>query len=452
MFKPHLSGLEWPIIPKRGDADVLALVYQFDQSQWWDADRLLEGQLGQIALLLRHFNTTTPFYTERLKALGYDPSRALNFDWFRQIPPLTRSDIQSAGAALHSTSVPKDHGRILRSSSSGSTGRPVTAKKTDINQTFHKALNLRNHLWHKRDLGAKFATIRGYDHGVAMAPQGRHQKSWTTVYQTGPSIMLNSAHCTLGEQLHWIAKERPPYILSYPTNFHALALRCEASGIKMPWLKSLVTFSEALSPGQRGVIERVMGVTVEDMYSAAEVSMIAVQCPEQPLHYHVQSENVLVEVVDDDGAPCAVGETGRVLVTDLHNFAMPFIRYEIGDLAQFGPPCACGRGLPVLQRIFGRVRNMLYLKSGEQLFPDIAALHLHEIGPLRQYQMIQKSYDEIEMRLILSRPFKDGEETHMRKMILSALGQPFELNLVPVDGIPRHSSGKFEDFISEVTP
>ncbi|PPR21754.1 MAG: hypothetical protein CFH40_01518, partial [Alphaproteobacteria bacterium MarineAlpha10_Bin3] len=291
-----------------------------------------------------------------------------------------------------------------------------------------------------------------HDHGVAMAPQGRHQKSWTTVYQTGPSIMLNSAHCTLGEQLHWIAKERPPYILSYPTNFHALALRCQASGIEMPWLKSLVTFSEALSPGQRSVIERVMGVTVEDMYSAAEVSMIALQCPEHPQYYHVQSENVLVEVIDDDGTPCAAGETGRVLVTDLHNFAMPFIRYEIGDLAQFGPPCACGRGLPVLQRIFGRVRNMLYLESGEQLFPDIAALHLHEIGPLQQYQMIQKSYHEIEMRLILSRPFRDGEETRMRKMILSALGQSFDLALVRVDEIPRHSSGKFEDFISEVAP
>jgi phenylacetate-CoA ligase len=180
--------------------------------------------------------------------------------------------------------------------------------------------------------------------------------------------------------------------------------------------------------------------------------MIAVQCPEQPHHYHVQSENVLVEVIDDDGNPCAIGETGRVLVTDLHNFAMPFIRYEIGDLAQFGPPCACGRGLPVLQRIFGRVRNMLYLESGEQLFPDIAALHLHEIGPLQQYQMIQKSYGEIEMRLILSRPFKDGEETRMRAMILSALGQSFDLSLVPVDEIPRHSSGKFEDFISEVAP
>ncbi len=452
MLKPHLTGLEWPILPKPGDADVLALVYQFDQSQWWSADRLLERQFGQIAVLLRHFHATTPFYTDRLNGLDYDPARALDIDWFRRIPPLTRSDIQSAGTALHSTNVPKDHGRVLSTSSSGSTGRPVTAKKTDVNQIFHKALNLRNHLWHKRDLAAKFATIRGYDRGTAMAPHGSHRKSWTTVYRTGPSIMLNSAHCTLGEQLHWIAKERPPYILSYPTNLHALALRCEATGIDMPWLNALVTFSEALSPGQRGVIERVFGVTVEDMYSAAEVSMIAVQCPEQPHYHHVQSENVLVEIVGEDGGPCGIGETGRVLVTDLHNFAMPFIRYEIGDLAQFGPPCPCGRGLPVLQRIFGRVRNMLYLESGEQLFPDIAALHLHEIAPLRQYQMIQKSYREIEMRLILERPFEGNEESRMREMILSALGQSLELTLVPVDDIPRHPNDKFEDFISEMGP
>lgn len=452
MLKPHLTGLEWPILPKRGDADVLALIYQFDQSQWWDADRLRDHQLGQISQLLHHFHATTPIYAARLDAVDYDPGRALDFDWFQRIAPLTRSDIQSAGAALHATSVPKDHGRILSASSSGSTGRPITAKKTDVNQTFHKALNLRNHLWHKRDLSATFATIRGYDPGVAMAPLGRRRKSWTTVYRTGPSIMLNSAHSTLGEQLHWIAKERPPYILSYPTNFHALALRCEASGVEMPWLKALISFSEALSPGQRGVIERVFGVALEDMYSAAEVSMIAVQCPDHPQFHHIQSENVLVEVIDDAGAPCGIGETGRVLVTDLHNFAMPFIRYEIGDLAQFGPPCPCGRGLPVLQRIFGRVRNMLYLESGEQLFPDIAALHLHEIAPLRQYQMIQKSHREIEMRLILARPFEGDEETRMRAMILAALGQAFELTLVPVDDIPRHPSGKFEDFISEVAP
>lgn len=157
-----------------------------------------------------------------------------------------------------------------------------------------------------------------------------------------------------------------------------------------------------------------------------------------------------MEVVDDEGAPCPVGETGRILVTDLHNFAMPFVRYEIGDLAVFGEPCSCGRGLPTVRRVFGRVRNMLRLESGEQIFPDIAALHLDAIAPLRQYQMIQKTYDDIEMKLNLARPFEGNEEERMRTMILDALGRPFNLHLIHVEDIPRHPSGKFEDFISEV--
>ena len=450
MLKPHLTGLNWPVVPNKLNADTLSLLYQFDQTQWWSEERLLAHQLGQISPMLRHFRDTSPLYGNKLKATGIDFDGPLDLETFRSIPPLTRSEIQDADKALLSTAIPKDHGRLLTASSSGSTGRPVTARKTDVNQAFHRALNLRNHLWHKRDLTAKFATIRGYDPGVAMAPEGQHSQTWTSVYKTGPSIQLNSAHCTLGEQIHWITKERPPYILSYPTNLHALALRCQEIGLQMPWLKSLITFSEALSPGQREVIEATFGVLVEDMYSAAEVSMIAVQCPDAPENYHVQSENVLMEVVDDDGNPCATGETGRILVTDLHNFAMPFIRYEIGDLAMFGEPCRCGRGLPVVKRVFGRTRNMLRLESGEQIFPDIAALHLNEIAPLRQYQMIQTSYDDIEMKLNLARPFEGDEEAHMRKMILDALGRPFNLHLIHVDDIPRHPSGKFEDFISQV--
>ena len=448
MLKPNLSGLTWPVVPNKLNGDTLSLLYQFDQTQWWPEERLLGHQLDQIAPMLRHFQKTSPYYGEKLKTAGINFEKPLDLETFRSIPPLTRNEIQEADKALLSTAIPKDHGRLLTASSSGSTGRPVTARKTDVNQTFHRALNLRNHLWHKRDLTAKFATIRSYDPGVAMAPDGRHSQSWTSVYKTGPSIQLNSGHCTLGEQIHWITKERPPYILSYPTNLHALALRCQEIGLRMPWLKSIITFSEALSPGQRKIIETTFGVLVEDMYSAAEVSMIAVQCPEVPENYHVQSENVLLEVVDEDGAPCAMGETGRILVTDLHNFAMPFVRYEIGDLAAFGKPCNCGRGLPVISRIFGRMRNMLRLESGEQFFPDIAALHLNEIAPLRQYQMIQTSYEDIEMKLNLARPFEGGEEAHMRKMILNALGRPFNLHLIHVDDIPRHPSGKFEDFIS----
>jgi hypothetical protein len=110
--------------------------------------------------MLRHFQETSPYFGNKLKTIGknFQPtarSRDIPVD-----PPLTRNESQEADKALLNTAIPKDHGRLLTASSSGSAGRPVTARKTDVNQTFHRAFNLRNHLWHKCALTAKFATIR----------------------------------------------------------------------------------------------------------------------------------------------------------------------------------------------------------------------------------------------------------------------------------------------------
>src|SRR5262249_57510260 len=105
----------------------------------------------------------------------------------------------------------------------------------------------------------------------------------------------------------------------------------------------------------------------------------------------VQSENLLLEVLDERGRPCGPGETGRVVVTTLHNFAMPLIRYAIGDYATVGPPCPCGRGLPVLTRIMGRARNMLTLPDGKQIWPYFAGENLSGLAPTRQYQLVQTS-------------------------------------------------------------
>ena len=160
MLKPSLSGLTLPVVTNKLNGDTLSLLYQFDQTQWWPEERLLGHQLDQIAPMLRHFQKTSPYYGEKLKTAGINFDKPLDLETFRSIPPLTRNEIQEADKALLSTTIPKDHGRLLTASSSGSTGRPVTARKTDVNQTFHRALNLRNHLWHKCDLTAKFATIR----------------------------------------------------------------------------------------------------------------------------------------------------------------------------------------------------------------------------------------------------------------------------------------------------
>ena len=127
--------------------------------------------------------------------------------------------------------------------------------------------------------------------------------------------------------------------------------------------------------------------------------------------YHVQSEHLIVEVVDEAGRPCLPGTVGRVIVTDLHNFATPLIRYEIGDVAEPGPPCPCGRQLPVLSRVLGRARNMLRLPGGHQRWPSLPSGDvLGRMAPVRQFQLAQTGPAELVLRLVVARLLTADEE------------------------------------------
>jgi phenylacetate-CoA ligase len=177
---------------------------------------------------------------------------------------------------------------------------------------------------------------------------------------------------------------------------------------------------------------------------------MALQCPETG-RYHVQSESVLLEVLDDAGRPCAPGEVGRIVATSLHNFAQPMIRYDIGDYAEVGGPCPCGRGLPVLDRILGRFRNMLTLPDGRRIWPRLSEGRYREVAPIRQYQVVQTGRAALEVRLAAERPLSADEEAKLRAMILGRIGSAdFALTFTYHDAIPRSAGGKFEDFKSEI--
>jgi phenylacetate-CoA ligase len=139
-------------------------------------------------------------------------------------------------------------------------------------------------------------------------------------------------------------------IVTPPSNLAALAEQARSDNIQLPSLKYLKTMGEVVSPEIRDICREVWGLKVVDIYSCRELNILGLQCPETD-HYHVQSERIILEVLDKDGRPCGLGETGRVVLTDLHNYAMPFIRYEIGDFAEVGGDCICGRSLPVLTRV-----------------------------------------------------------------------------------------------------
>jgi phenylacetate-CoA ligase len=268
------------------------------------------------------------------------------------------------------------------------------------------------------------------------------------VFGTGPGVQLG-VHADLDAQCRWLLTERPDYLLSYPSNLSALARHTLDRGIELSFLTGVLTFGEALSDELRDELRTAWQVELTDMYSAQEMGCIALQCPDAQC-YHVQSECVLVEVLDGNGTPCRPGETGRIVVTDLHNFEMPLVRYELGDYATVGEPCRCGRGLPVLKSIVGRVRNMLVLPDGRRRFPRIGAKSLAAITCIRQYQFAQVAPTRIEARLVVDRPLAPNEEAHMRDVIHGRLGYPYDVTFRYCDTLARHPSGKFEDFRCEI--
>ena len=369
---------------------------------------------------------------------------------------LRRADVQSAGEDLHSRRVPRDHGRLSDIFTSGSTGRPIRAMRSELSLLFWSAFTLRDHLWHKRHLAGKLATIRSSGEGEDLYPKGGVARYWGSsrrAFDTGPSVSLN-INSTTRQQVDWLQRENPDYLLTHPTNVQRLADHCIREGIRIPNLREVQTISEILRPEVRVACREAWGVPVSDMYTSREVGYMALQCPDHE-HYHVQAEGVLLEVLDEDGRACGPGQVGRVIVTQLQNFAMPLLRYDVGDYAEVGEPCPCGRGLPVLARILGREQNMLTLPSGAKRWTLLSSHDIRAflaMAPIRQYQFVQKTPTSMHVRLVVERRLNEAEETSLGQWAVEKFGYPFRVTFEYLDDLPRQPSGKFQDFVSDVEP
>lgn len=438
-----VDGIVWPAIPSPETATTLAIIQQLEQSQWWPPEILERHQLQQLEFLVTHAWRTVPIYRERLQCLDGLRRGQLTMDLFRQIPILKRGEISEMGEDILSRQLPEDHFPTATISTSGSTRAPMTIKTTAVTRQIYKALNLRFHLWHQRDFSAKICWIK-----VLKNDPDDIAGRWAPGYESGPVLEFEISK-PVSQQLAWLREHNPDYLFTYPTNLRELIKLSEASGDGISNLKQVGTMAGVMDDDIRTECERVWQVPVIDGYSSQEVGFIALQCPSEPI-YHVQSESLLVEILDDADRPCAPGEIGRVVITDLQNFAMPLIRYEIGDYAELGESCPCGRGLPVLKRIMGRTRNMLRLPSGDSLWPRFAAGSLSKLPYIRQVQLVQTSFEEIVINLVVTHELTPEEEKTILDLVSTSIGHSFEFKFNYMAEIKRSASGKFEDFMSEL--
>ena len=452
-FESYLSGELWPAFPNRKGLQTLALLYQLEKSQYLPPEEILENQFLQINEIFRHAIRTVPYYKKKLKAAGFRRLRDVTSEQWQQVPILSRSMVQQHRKDLQSRNIPEKHGNTHQLETSGSTGLPIKVTGTDVTQFFWRVCALRDHFWHQRDFSAKMAAIRHEQKGRAEYP-GISSSNWgvvtSGVIKTGPAVLLNSS-TEISLQAKFLIHEEPDYFITYPSNLEALARYFMQEGLHLNKLRGVRALGETLGSEVRAACHEAWGVPLVDMYSAQEIGYIALQCPENENVYHVQAENLYVEIVDEKGRPCKEGEIGRVLITTLHNFAMPLLRYEIGDYAEVGAPCTCGRTLPVLSSVMGRQRNMLVLPNGAKSWPSLGTSALADKLPIiRQFQFVQKSLDRIEARLVTDRQLSNDETSFFVDVLQKSMNYPFKIELKYVENIPRSKGGKFEDFVSEV--
>jgi phenylacetate-CoA ligase len=269
------------------------------------------------------------------------------------------------------------------------------------------------------------------------------------MYRTGPSCSI-SAFEDHRVQLEWIRREQPVHLVAHNTNIHALLRKSVQYNLVPTSVRTVLGFGDMPVPDTAAELAQWWGARYFDTYSCSEIGPIALQCPEHG-HLHVQSEHVLVEILREDGTACEAGETGRVVITDLHNFAMPFIRYELGDYARAGAPCPCGRGLPVIRDIRGRFRNMAIDPDGRRFWPVFGGEGWFGT-PVLQRQLVQHAPAEIEVRYTAAVALTQEERTRIASALAAQMRYPFHFRFTQVETIESAPGGKFEEFIRTFEP
>lgn len=422
------------------------LFAELRQSQWMSGHAIAQAQHRQLVRLAAHCAEHSLFFRARLDACGLQPDDLGTPEGFARLKPFNRRDLQSA-YGFYCDEVPSGHAPLTETRTSGSTGEPVMVRRTGANGLYWFAFTLREHFWHGRDFAKRYCAIRPGVADVTRLPDWGRPAN--LLFKTGPSLIIPIT-AAIEKQFDLIRDFAPAILLAYPSILAALIREGERRGVHLKTIEHLRSVGETLSPDLRARAKNYFGLDVADAYSSQEMGYIAIQCP-QSANYHVMAEAVIVEVLHEDGSACAPGETGRLVITDLRNFATPMIRYDIGDWGQAGGACACGRGLPVLSRIFGRERNLILMPDGTRHWPLVGFDRFREIAPVRQYQFVQTGRENIEVRLAVERPLRAEEEGALRAHIQKALGHPFALSFVYFEGaIPAGAGGKFEEFVCKL--
>jgi phenylacetate-CoA ligase len=418
------------------------------RTQWLDPEPIERLQAEALRVLLAHAGTHVPYYRELFSKQRFDPRAVRSRADLLQLPLLTRDIVRERYDDL----IDATEKRAIRKETSGTTGVPLRFEYCNASESWRQAIRLRAYGWAGYRLG--LPTLHYWGTGTRVL---RGAGKWKTsidralmrevyvdaVLQT-PSAMRRTAEL--------LSRMRPHAIVAYTQALANFARWVTESGSR-DWEDTIVIGgAEPMLARDRAAIARVFGSGIYETYGSRETMLIAAEC-EAHDGLHLVEENLVVEIVRN-GVPAEPRESGQVVVTDLHNFRMPFIRYANGDEAMMGSAerCACGRGLRRLERVEGRCTDTLIGADGApvpgMLF--ISLLNTHE-AEIRAFQAVQKASGAVELRIVPGREWsEDRFAVTARRLADYFRGLPFAVKLV--DEIPADASGKRRPVAVEKQP
>ena len=421
-------------------------IQEFERTQFLPATDIAALQLKRLQKLLRHAYQECPFYRQRMDGAGFNPENLTSLAQLTALPVLTKSDIQQHGRQMEAPNFPA--ALRVRNQTGGSTGSPLQFYVDKERFASRFASTTRHNRWAGLNLGDWHAVLWG-----SRLDQSGVQSWWDKIRNEllYRSIFLNTSLIREQDWLLFLAKlraKRPRTLLAYTQAAVLFAKYLRQNKISDIQFNSIITTAEVLLPGQREFLEETFGGQVFNRYGCREVSVIASEC-DRHRGMHVSAETFVVEIVPH---PTVAPPAGRVVLTDLLNFSMPLIRYEIGDVAAWleEQQCPCGRNLPLLSEVQGRTTDFLILQDGRHISGPALTLVVADMPEVRQVQFVQKALNHIVIRVVPGNNYSSKTKEELRRRLGVYVSSDTILDIEETPTIASEISGKYRFAINEM--
>jgi len=424
----------------------LELLPHLERTQWLTPTELIDLQWQRVGTLLQHAYENVPYYREIMQQNEISPASIVRERSLARLPLLSRSTISHQTDRLRATNMPPR--RFLPNGTGGSTGEPLRFFEDRDGVGWGDAAIFRSHRWYGVDVGERSCYLWGsnFDLSRFKGLTGRIRSHALNLLML-PAWELS--HRTVLEFWNRVWDFRPRLLLGYAGALHDWARLLGKTRDRIPGLSAVIVSAETLYDEWRSIIEECFKVPVYNRYGGRDISFIAQECPVRK-GLHINAENVLVEILLD-GQAAAPGELGEIVITRLDNLAMPFIRYRSGDLGiMASSPCDCGRSLPLLQKVEGRVQDAIVTGDGRIISGLFFAHMMKDCPDVKEFQVHQLTMDRLMIAIVLHPARTFASKQRIERIVRQYMGSDLEILFEIRESIPVSRSGKRRITISHL--